>query len=225
MGSYDLSINRALNISIVNCTQTNDIMDRTYWGIMASNYSKNLLYDTCTLSRFDAHMGVANASIRNSTLGHMGINAIGSGTLLVENSTIQANRLINLRPDYGSTWQGDLIVRNCIFKPTSGILGALLTGSNSGQHDFGYICYMPESITIENLHIEDSNPPEDYPGPALFADFNKKMTDASYQETFPYVLTKEVILKHVTTASGKALRLSDNPFMFRDVKVKRIDTE
>ncbi len=56
---------------------------------------------------FDAHMGVANATIRNSTLGHMGINAIGSGTLTVENSTIRANTLINLRSDYGSTWQGE----------------------------------------------------------------------------------------------------------------------
>src|SRR5690606_36088007 len=77
MGSYDLSVNRALNVSFVNCRQTNDIDDRTYWGIIGSNYSKNLLYDHCEFSRFDAHQGVANATIRNSTLGHMGINAIG----------------------------------------------------------------------------------------------------------------------------------------------------
>jgi hypothetical protein len=90
MGSYDLLVNRALNVSFVNCKQTNDIDDKTYWGILGSNYSKNLLYDSCTLSRFDAHMGVANATIRNSTLGHMGINAIGSGTLTVENTTVRA---------------------------------------------------------------------------------------------------------------------------------------
>ncbi len=45
------------------------------------------------------------------------------------------------------------------------------------------------------------------------------MTDDSYVEKFPYVITKEVILKNVTTASGKELRLSDNPFMFKKVKV------
>jgi hypothetical protein len=38
-------------------------------------------------------------------------------------------------------------------------------------------------------------------------------------EKFPYVKTKEVILKNVSTASGKELRLSDNTFMFKDVKV------
>jgi hypothetical protein len=80
MGSYDISLNRALNVSFVNCSQTNDINDGRYWGIMGSNYCKNLVFDNCTFSRFDAHMGVANATIRNSTLGHQGINAIGSGT-------------------------------------------------------------------------------------------------------------------------------------------------
>ena len=221
MGSYDISVGRALNVSFVNCSQTNDIDDRTYWGIMGSNYCKNILYDSCTFSRFDAHQGVANATIRNSTLGYMGINAIGSGTLTVENSTIRGRNLINLRSDYGSTWQGAFIIRNCIFVPSNGkhASAVLIGGSNSGQHDFGYTCYMPERVTIENVRINDSNHPEDYRGPAIFADFNPQMTGDSYQEKFPYIKTKEVILRNVTTASGKPLRLSDNPFMFRDVKV------
>lgn len=221
MGTYDLSVNRALNVSFVNCSQTNDINDATYWGILGSNFCKNLLYDNCTFSRFDAHMGVANATIRNSTLGHMGINAIGSGTFTVENSTIRGRSLINLRPDYGSTWQGEFIIRNCIFVPANGkpATAALISGSYSGQHDFGYTCYMPERITIENLRIDDTSHPEDYRGPAIFTDFNPQMTDDSYQEKFPYVKTREVILRNVTTTSGKALRISDNPFMFKDVKI------
>ncbi|MEE4285868.1 MAG: hypothetical protein V2I31_06955 [Mariniphaga sp.] len=221
MGTYDISLNRALNVSFVNCSQTNDINDGTYWGIMGSNFCKNLVLDNCTFSRFDAHMGVANATIRNSTLGHMGINAIGTGTFTVENSTIRGRTLINLRSDYGSTWQGEFIIRNCIFVPAGGrpVSASLFGGSNSGQHDFGYTCYMPERIIIENLHIDDSSHPENYQGPAIFANFNPKMTDESYVEKFPYVVTKEVILKNVTTASGKKLRLSDNSFMFKDVKV------
>lgn len=221
MGSYDISVGRALNISFINCTQTNNINDRTYWGILGSNYCKNLLYDRCTLSRFDAHKGVANATIRNSTLGHMGINAIGSGVLTVENTTIRGRSLVNLRSDYGSTWQGELIIRDCIFVPEGGksTNPILISGSYSGQHDFGYPCYMPEQITIENLYIDDANHPEDYEGAAIFKDFNKEMTDDSYQEAFPYIKTKKVVLRNVTTASGKALRLSDNPYMFKEVKV------
>jgi hypothetical protein len=221
MGTYDLSVNRALNISFVNCSQTNDINDNTYWGILGSNFCKNLLYDHCTLSRFDAHQGVANATIRNSTLGHMGVNAIGSGLLLIENSTIRGRSIVNLRPDYGSTWQGELVIRNCVFVPSGGkpVSASLISGSYSGQHDFGYTCYMPEKITIENLRIDDSQHPENYQGPAIFANFNPEMTDESYQEKYPYVRTKEVVLKNVTTASGKAVRVSDNAVMFRGVKV------
>ncbi len=221
MGSYDLSVNRALNVSFVNCSQTNDINDNMYWGILGSNFCKNLLYDHCTLSRFDAHQGVANATIRNSTLGHMGINAIGSGLLTVENSTIRGRSIVNLRSDYGSTWQGELLIRNCVFVPANGrpVSASLISGSYSGDHDFGYTCYMPERITIENLRIDDSKHPENYQGPAIFANFNPQMTDDSYREKFPYVITKEVILRSITTASGKPLRISDNPFMFREVKI------
>lgn len=221
MGTYDIIVNRALNVSFVNCSQTNDIKDTKYWGIFGSNYSKNLLYDQCTLSRFDAHMGVANATIRNSTLGHMGINAIGSGVLTVENCTIYGRNLVNLRSDYGSTWQGEFVIRNCVFVPAGGnpTSASLIGGANSGQHDFGYICYMPERISIENLQIKDSNHPENYQGPAIFSNFNPEMTDASYQEKFPFVKTREVMLKNVSTASGKTLRVSDNPFLFKDVKV------
>lgn len=221
MGSYDLSVNRALNITFINCSQTNDIDDSRYWGILGSNYCKNLVYDGCVFSRFDAHMGVANATIRNSTLGHMGINAIGSGTLTVENSTIRGRTLVNLRSDYGSTWQGEFIIRNCTFVPAGGkpVSASLIGGSYSGQHDFGYTCFMPERITIENLHIDDTNHPEEYNGPAIFSNFNPEMIDDSYEEKFPYVKTRAVVLKNVTTSSGKTLMISDNSFMFGKVKI------
>lgn len=222
MGSYDIVINRALNVSFVNCSQTNDINDRMYWGILGSNFCKNLLYDNCTFSRFDAHMGVANATIQNSTLGHMGINAIGTGLFIVENSTIRGGTLINLRSDYGSTWQGKFIIRNCVFVPSGGrkASASLIGGYNSGQHDFGYTCYMPEEIYIENLYIDDSIHQEDYRGVTIFADFNPQMTDESYTEKFPYVRSGRVLLRNVSTASGEALRISDNPFLFTDIVVE-----
>lgn len=223
MGSYDILVGRAINVSFVNCSQTNDINDRRYWGIMGSNYCKNLVYDSCSFSRFDAHKGVAGATIRNSVLGHMGINAIGSGLFTVENSTIRGRTLINLRSDNGSTWRGAFIIRNCLFIPAGGsmVSASLIGGFNSGQHDFGYTCYMPERITIEGLHIDDSNHPEDYRGPAIFADFNPEMADDSYQEKVPFVRTREVRIRDVTTASGKDLRISNNPFMFKDVIISK----
>lgn len=216
MGSYGLQVDRAANVSFINCTQTNDINDGQFWGIMASNYAKNITYDGCTLSRFDAHQGVYNATIRNSTLGHMGIQLIGSGTFILENSTVRAGSLISLRSDYGSTWEGEFIIRNCVLIPPTNRRGnpTLIAGSNAGQHDFGYQCYMPARIVIENLHINDTGAPANAPGPAVLADFNRDFKDDTYQQKFPYITTKELVLKNITTATGKRLRLSDNPFMF-----------
>ena len=82
---------------------------------------------------------------------------------------------------------------------------------------------MPERITIENLRIDDSNHKKNYQGPAIFSKFNSKFKDDSYTEKYPYVKTKEVVLKNVTTASGKPLRVSDNTYMFKDVKVIKGD--
>lgn len=221
MGTYDLYLERAMNVSFLNCRQGNDIHDQGTWGIMASSFCKNLIYDGCTLSRFDAHQGVSNATIRNSTIGHAGIEVIGTGTLLLENTTVRSGSFVNLREDYGSTWRGDFIVRNCTFQPTGeNASPALLTGKNNGQHTFGYTAHMPGRIIIEKLRIEDTSPPANYEGPAVLGNFNPGYKDASFVEKFPYMKTREVTVTDVTTASGKPIRLSDNPVMFRDVVAK-----
>lgn len=223
MGSYELGVNNSIGVSVVNCRQTNDINDRRYWGIFASNYCKNLLFDKCEFSRFDAHMGVYNATILNSRLGYMGIHAIGAGVFTVENTTVYANEFFELRPDYGSTWEGEFIVRNCRFVPANGrkIAGCLVMGRNSGMHDFGYTCHMPAKIVFDGLEIDDSSHPDKYSGPFIFSNFNPERRDDTYQEKFPYVLTREVVLKNVTTKSGKSVNLSPNGHMFKDVKVTK----
>jgi len=223
MGSYDISAHRSHNLSFINCRQTNDINDRTYWGLMGSNYCKNLTLDGCTFSRFDAHMGVYNATIRNSELGYMGIKAIGFGTLLIENTTVTSRRFIGLRPDYGSTWRGEFIIRNCTFHPAAGqqAQAILIDGANDGRHDFGYTCHMPQRIIIDGLHIKDRNHPEGYRGPAVFDDFNRDFKDASYTEKYPYIKTKEVVVNNIKIESGKPLRLSENQAMFADIVIKK----
>lgn len=220
MGSYDISANNAVNVSFVNCRQTTDINDRRYWGLFGSNYCKNLLYDGCTFSRFDAHMGVANATVRNCELGYMGINAIGFGTFLVENTTVRSANFFNLRSDYGSTWKGEFIVRNCTFVPCKAT-GTLVNGLSTDWHDFGYSCEMPRRIVFDGLKIDDSRHPDNYDGPRIFGPFSKKNTAPGYVEKYPYRVTEEVVLRNVTTASGKELILSPNTYMFRNVNVIR----
>ncbi|MEJ6580173.1 MAG: hypothetical protein QNL33_00800 [Akkermansiaceae bacterium] len=118
----------------------------------------------------------------------------------------------------GAPGVADIIIRNCRFSPhRGGSSPSVFGGFNDGQHDFGYTSSMPARILIDKLHIEDAGKNG---GPTLFANFNPKLTSDSYKQKHPYVVTREVILKNVTTASSKSLRLSDNPYMFRDVQVE-----
>lgn len=221
MGSYDISVNRSVGVTFKNCKQLNDIHDTKLWGIFSSNYSKNIVFDTVEFSRFDAHMGVANATIRNSILGHQGVNIIGSGVFLLEDTEVHGATMINLRSDYGSTFEGEFVIRNCRFVPRHGMKSdaVLIGGANSGRHDFGYTCTMPKKITIDGLVIEDVNPVDNYRGPRIFAAFNGDFKSEEYVEQYPYKITEEVVLKNLTVRSGKPWRLSDNPFLFRNVSV------
>ena len=221
MGSYDFTIGRAINIKMENCTQANDFNNAAYWGIMGSNYCKNLTFDKCILSRFDAHMGVYNATVQNSELRLLSI--IGDGIFTLENTTLHGGR-IDLRSDYGSTWKGEFIIRNCRFIATSSSGYSLIGGSNDGSHNFGYDCYMPKKITIQNLEVDDSRYPASKGGVPVFANFNPQKTSGGYVEKYPYTVTEEVILSGIKTASGKALRVSDNMFMFKDVRTTVLET-
>ena len=64
MGSYALSLTSVINARFENLKQTKDITDSNYWGLMGSNYCKNVELVDCVISRFDAHCGVTNGSKR-----------------------------------------------------------------------------------------------------------------------------------------------------------------
>ena len=216
MGTYDIRCHSSVNVTFEHCDQTTDIMDRRYWGLFVSDFCKNLVLDHCRFSRFDAHMGVTNATIRHCTLGHQCLNAIGHGTLTVEDTTAFGASFVNLRPDYGSTWHGDVIIRRCTWLPAPRENGnALIGGSFHGGHNFGYACFMPRTVTVEDLTIED----EKCAAVALLGNITPANTNESFVYTYPYAVTEEVRVKNVQTKSGRACALSLNPFMYRNTKV------
>ncbi len=188
MGTYDIGAATSVNAKFINCNQTNDITDGDYWGIAGTNYCKNLVYDGCALSRFDAHQGVNNATVRNSVLGHHGIKLIGSGTALIENTTVLSDSLVSLRDDYGSTWRGELIIRNCKFYPT-GVSTHIIRADNSEDHDFGYTCYLPERIEIDGLYVHRIG--VNY----IFNNVNPNHILPSYDAKYPVVPPEEITVK------------------------------
>ncbi|WP_438481827.1 hypothetical protein [Oleiharenicola lentus] len=220
MGTYDLIANEVVNFTMSGVRMDN-VCDTTRWGVIGTNFCKNILLENCMLSRMDTHQGVSGTyTIRGTTLGHAGLNAIGRGTLTVENSTLNGRALIALRPDYGSTWEGLIVIRNSRWIPGCGapMQPYLLSANNRGQHDFGYPCFMPSEIRIDGLVIDDSQHPKDYRGPFLFNDFDGSQTPEA-SRPFPYQVTDRVTIRGVTTTSGKQLRISPDPAVAARVKV------
>ena len=80
-----------------------------------------------------------------------------------------------------------------------------------------YPCSMPREIVIDGLVIEDNHAPKDYHGPYLFTDPDGTKPPAT--RPFPYRMTEQVTIHNVTTASGKALRISPDADLTARVRV------
>jgi hypothetical protein len=218
MGSYDLTATRVVDLKILH-TRMHHISDTSRWGVIATNFCKNILLEDCTLSRMDTHMGVSGTyTLRRCEMGHTGLNAIGRGTMTVEDSTFYGDSFINLRVDYGSTWDGEIHIRNCRWTPVSGkaFSPMLIRMANGGTHDFGYPCSMPTRVTVNGLYVNDANAPGEYPGLQIFQD-----PDGTPKKNapFPYRLCEEVLLQGLTTESGKKPIVSLNPVIQQQTKM------
>ena len=210
MGTYDISVSNANNVTFLNCRQTNSITDSKYWGIMGSNYCKNLTYDGCVFSRFDAHKGTHNATIRNSEIGHQRLNIIGSGLLTVENTVIHGNYIINLRNDYGSTWDGDVIIRNVTLNNSSE--NPTLFNGKWNNHYFGYTCHLPKNITIDGITLNKGT--FFYVLPALKNGIDEDMINGSENKN-KIVLTEKITV--VSNPMGYTYAVSSNSVLYSGV--------
>ncbi len=215
MGSNEYSAKSVVNFSMINC-RMNHILDRSRWGVIGTNFCKNILLEDCVLSRMDTHMGVSGTYIiRRCTLGHVGLNAIGRGLLKVEDSTLHGASFINFRSDYGSTWEGDIEIRNCRWIPSRGSMSNLhiFNADNDGQHDFGYPCFMPQHVTISGLYIDDSK----NRGQLYY--FANPGGDKPAQSPYPYRPCQLLTVQNLTTASAKKPLISTSDHLNMSVRI------
>ena len=211
MGSYDILCDRCVDIRFDSCRQTTDITDGRYWGLFSSNFCRDMVLENCVFSRYDTHMGVTNCTLRGCTFGHQCINIIGNGSFLIEDTHVYAVWFAHLREDYGSTFRGDITIRNCVWHP-AGSGRHLFYAFNGGRHDFGYTCYLPQELVIDGLTVEESAPGSE--PLAVFCDY--LYTTADYMlldETLPQdylpVPPRTVTVKNLHAAHS--IQLCTNP--------------
>ena len=218
---YDVHAREANDVRFEGCTQTISIDDTNYWGVFTSNYSRNITLENCVLSRFDAHRGVYNVTIKDCTFGHQGIRFVGFGVCSVENTTVRSGQFINLRADYGSSFEGKIIIKNCRFDPQAQLWSKseLIYARNECDHYYGYKCYFPE-IEINGLTVNDWNATSGYGGLYVLPVYTEKTDFADVYDNYKYHTPKEVTIKNLTLMSGNKYRICRRPELYPGLKVK-----
>lgn len=227
-GTYDTRLGNSNNVKYLNCTQANSTTDATFWGVMCSDFCKNLAMDSCKLSRFDAHMGVYNAIITNSDIGQH-INVTGGGVLRIENVTRRcnpdsfpySNRFLTLREDYGSFFYGDIIIKNSTLYTSRGI--NYVIAANWYDHDFGYECRFPTTVTLDNVNYVVENCTDSYVHPCIYI-FSHMTNNEKYTPEYvassinPFFEPEKVIIKN--NVNDTQFKLTANTFgWFEDTKL------
>ena len=218
MGSYTLTLHYAIGISLINMKQrenrdtgeviTNRVM---YHGVMASNYCRNMLVDSCYFDRFDSHQGLHNATIRNSTIG-FGIHVIGGGRLYIENTTRLSGYFISLRNDFNSIFDGDIVVRNC----TAGKEIESFILSSWREFYNGLDNVMIRSIDVDGLKIMGES--------LTIFNANNATRDALISKINPLFIPESVRLRNVylVTSEGERAykpRISCHDDVFATIKI------
>lgn len=247
MGTYDYVLEYADHITFKNVIQVNKetqqdsankgdysyLTDTRYWGIMSSNGTKNLTFDGCVINRFDAHRGFWNANIVDTYIGHS-FQVIGGGTLYVENVTKAAkSNFMTFRGDYGATFEGDVILKNCVHearKTHNSWTGSVQAkgsestvyimdsgfevynyGYSEGEDgylggywywDFGYTCYMPINVTIDNYKSSAKNNYvyDDLPDILFTSTYEEGKIPDKFTVRNPYQITKTITQMNMSAA-------------------------
>jgi hypothetical protein len=225
MGSYDISLGESIDVKLIGVCQTVNVKDQRYWGIFTSNFCKDLYFENCMLSRFDAHQGVTNVTIKNSVFGHQCINLIGHGKAIIENCHIYGRRLSDLRFDYGSIWDGDIIVKNLNWHPSGNPEWlSLITATNTGNHDFGYECCMPKTVTVDGLTVHDEECPDTkfyiLPDYDIIRWFALPEWDNPEGKPFPYKPTEKLVLKNVKFMSGREYKALEKEELYPGIVIE-----
>ena len=218
IGTYEMNGGGAIGLKLIGLSQTIDIQDGRYWGLMGTNFCKDMLLKDCKISRFDAHCGVHNVTMQGCEFGHVTMEVIGFGSFLYENGTNHGTRFFLLRGDYGSFFKGDVTIRNAVWDAIPNSVSGkafFFNAWNEGTHDFGYTCEMPKHILLENVLIDDSRIGE---GQEVYL-FNSYCKDIEGEKPFPYGLPETVTLRNVRTKSGKPLQIFQDERYYKGVEV------
>ena len=142
-----------------------------HWGCGGTSFCKNMKYIDCLLSRFDAHEGLYNGEIVNSTIN--GLEVVGVGNLRLENTRLfsaggginagAGNCIVYLRDDYASTWDGEVTIKDFdVYAEINDEKNSFIFCHTYNNWNYGYQAYFP-NLSADNLRYFDKKTREQLP--------------------------------------------------------------
>ncbi len=221
---YDYYAEYAAAITLDHCTCATDIMDKSRWGTMGTNYCKDItVQNGCSINRVDAHKGTYDLTVKDSDIGCWGICAVGFGDMVIENVTCHSDYFISLRRDYGSAWYGDIYVKNCTWDIGNDYVPEFILCNYDPLYMYGYdqitkdgktyYCSMPTTVNIDGLTVDASKLNSSNGGAVFYrfgfqvfspvfmnvsTEIDQAFMNDSTKYKYPLLPTKEVNLKNLT---------------------------
>ena len=176
-GTYDLLLNMSSNLFFDNINYTcsgnddntcyeDNMISTSKWGLMSSNDNKNIFITNSKMNRIDAHRGVNNLYVADTVLGVRGITFGGYGKFYGKNLTFDrtgamsessgVGGMVTLRTDYGSNFNGTLVLNNSRYILNDKVKKTAIIASNNAQdHYYGYDTYFPE-VYVNGIDFDTS---------------------------------------------------------------------
>ena len=126
-----------------------------------------------------------------------------------------SNNIVNLRGDYGSTWNGDMIFKNVTLKNTG---TATLINASWNNHYFGYTCYLPTNVVIDGITLENGT--SFYVLPNLSNGIDTDTVNGKENRNKVVLTEKVTVLANLYNYS---YAVSSNTTLFKDVELEEGD--
>lgn len=196
-GTYGITGSKVIDITFENVIGTDD---GTGWGIMGTNFIKDMKVDKSNLNRVDTHFNLHNLTIKESKLDAILIT--GSGDLIIEDVVVEnSNNFIGFRSDYGATWDGKIRIKRAKLDGRAidyqGVVNALNFEKGAGEFNFYTELHTGTTIEIDDFEILGFENNDKYA--VNFGDWSR---NSFHRVNFPDL----VRLKDIKDVDGKGVR-------------------
>ncbi|MBQ9002307.1 MAG: leucine-rich repeat domain-containing protein [Eggerthellaceae bacterium] len=177
--TYDIPWGYCVNLTFREMRDATGTDRDHRWSMISGHFGKNVLFDRCTTNSAGTHQTVYDFTVRDSEV--CSVSLCGQGTALFENVTVRdSQQFVNLRSDYGTTWNGELRIVNCTHeyngKNRPMLVNSQFDSNNWTEDAYGYPQRFPR-LFVDNLKVDyaaDQHAPGDwnYPNATYYAMYN-----------------------------------------------------